>query len=197
MEMQRAQDPRPARTRTAILRAIETLERDGGDLTVSNIVRVAGISRSSFYAHYKDLDQLAVDLIRNIYDQIGEVDAELRPAMPGLEVTRQTVGILLSEVDAHKHLYAAVLGSGMSAVAQRQLLDIFATGAKAAIEAPAPESVDVELAAQFLAGGTLGTLIWWVTTSPDTPAEVVREQLIGLYPKWVASFADTASPTQS
>lgn len=197
MEIQRAKDPRPARTRTAILRAIETLERDGGDLTVSNIVRVAGISRSSFYAHFKDLDQLAVDLIRGIYDRIGEIDAKLRPTTPGLDVTRQTVGILLAEIDTHKHLYAAVLGSGMSAVAQRQLLDIFATGAKAAIEHSAPDSVDVELAAQFLAGGTLGTLIWWITTSPDTPAEAVREQLIALYPKWVASFEDGTIPAHT
>lgn len=194
MKKPRAQDPRPARTRTAILEAIETLERDGGELTVSSIVRTAGISRSSFYTHYKDLDALVVDLIRDIYEKIEELDAELRPVAPGEDVTRETVGLLLGEIAARKHLYAAVLGSGMSAVAQRQLLDILAKGAAATLEQAAPTDVNAELASRYLAGGTLGTIIWWVTASPDTPMDDVREQLLELYPVWVTSEPVATAP---
>lgn len=181
----RAKDPRPARTQAAIIDAIERLERSGNQLSVSNIVREADISRSSFYTHFRDLDAVAVHLIADLYRRIEELDADLRPAVPGREATEATLNLLLDEIVHRRHLYAAVLGSGVSGRAYRELLGIFASGARATMETTAPSDVDPDLAAHFLAAGTLATITWWITQPNPAPRDSVHAQLLDLYPSWI------------
>lgn len=193
----RAKDPRPARTQAAIIDAIERLERSGSHLSVSNIVREAGISRSSFYTHFRDLDAVAVHLIAELYGRIEELDADLRPAVSGREATEATLNLLLDEITHRRHLYVAVLGSGVSGRAYRELLSIFASGARATMETTAPIGVDPDLAAHFLAAGTLATITWWITQTDPPARDTVQAQLVGLYPSWIitdSSHTPRATP---
>ena len=62
-------DPRARRTRRRVFDAVERLvmQEDGGraeGIAVSDIVREAGISRSSFYAHFEDASAVASALLR-------------------------------------------------------------------------------------------------------------------------------------
>lgn len=70
-----SRDVRAERPRNAILDAVHDLTRADSRVTVSAIIRAAGISRSTFYAHYASLDELATSLLSDGYRQIAAAHA--------------------------------------------------------------------------------------------------------------------------
>lgn len=64
----RAEDPRTARTkgrlRTSLL--AECADRPLAEVSVSAVVRRAGVGRATFYLHYEDLTALAVDACADV-----------------------------------------------------------------------------------------------------------------------------------
>lgn len=181
----RAQDPRPARTRTAILEAITRLGAAGRPLSVAAIAHEAGISRSSFYARFTDLDDVAVQLVSELFRRVRTIDTDLRGSGPQREATRATLGAIVDDFSARRSLYAAVLGAQISGPAQRRIQVIFAEGARATMDRMAPPGVDRDLAAQFVAAGVLGTLTdWLLAEAPSTPDDVLTHML-AMLPPWL------------
>lgn len=84
-------DPRyesaDAAIRAAFLRLFE--ERDIEDITASEIIRTAGINRSTFYAHYTDK-----------YDLLTEVEGDFLRQMEDLFKESPTVDLLLGRESA-------------------------------------------------------------------------------------------------
>ncbi|UCR90228.1 TetR/AcrR family transcriptional regulator [Mycetocola spongiae] len=72
-------DPRSASTRQVILDAVGELSLAGADdFSVSDIVRRAGISRSSFYAHFADLAAVAEELLTQAFSEVVELERTRR-----------------------------------------------------------------------------------------------------------------------
>lgn len=183
--MGRAADPRPARTRAAILAAVEALGTRDDDVTVPAIVAEAGISRSSFYAHFRDLDALAVEILGEAFAEIEALDLELRrttgPTATALATTERLVDVFARR----RQLYAAVLGSRTTTEAHRAVQEAFAIQALGTMIATAPPHVDPRAAADYVAGGSLAVLTAWLLS--DEPAETshVQRQLVALLPAWL------------
>ena len=79
-------DPRAERTRQLIFTAIRTLIADQSTtVSVPDIVRIAGISRSSFYAHFASLDVLAAEYLRAQFTDFDS--AHLRNGLGAREKT--------------------------------------------------------------------------------------------------------------
>ncbi len=184
---QRAEDPRPARTRAAILAAIERIGAHSEDLTVAAIVSEARIARSSFYSQFRDIGDVAVQLISELYERIAQLDAELRSTDSGRVATRAALGILLDELRSHPGLYRAVLSAGVSSDARREIRRIMAAGAVPALSATAPSGLDLQTASTYIAGGVLEALTEWLLSDEPSPPEMLLDQLISLLPQWVAA----------
>ena len=65
-------DRRQVKTKVALYHAFgECLkEKDYGEISVEDILRVSGISRSTFYAHFKGKDDLLESISRNIFAHV-------------------------------------------------------------------------------------------------------------------------------
>lgn len=65
---ERAQDPRPARTRAAIFAAARDLTVADGEVTVNALAKRAGVSRAAFYSHFSGLDDLMGAMLSQMLD---------------------------------------------------------------------------------------------------------------------------------
>ena len=67
-------DPRIARTRDAVQRAVLELlscERDFRSLTVSEVSKLAGVTRKTFYSRFGSLEQVVDELVSEALDTIS------------------------------------------------------------------------------------------------------------------------------
>ncbi|MDN5820227.1 MAG: TetR/AcrR family transcriptional regulator [Brachybacterium sp.] len=69
---ERAQDPRPARTRAAIFAAARALTAADGEVTVNALAKRAGVSRAAFYSHFSGLDELMAAMLSRMFDSSRE-----------------------------------------------------------------------------------------------------------------------------
>lgn len=73
-------DPRPARTRTALIEAtINTLSTTKpGSLSITDLVKAAGVSRPTFYQHFTDVNTLihaaALEKLEAIFNSLLETE---------------------------------------------------------------------------------------------------------------------------
>lgn len=173
----RAPDPRPARTRAAIIAAVEHLGRQHQDLSVSQVVVQASLSRSSFYSQFNDIGDVAVQLIRELYS-----DADV-PAN-GPTKLKQAVSHLLGEFQKRKHLYATVLGSNAAVSAEWEVCEIVAQAWQLILEPHLPADLKPEFAARYIASGVIACIVAWLRSEDEVPAADLESQLLLALPDW-------------
>ena len=189
--MRASQDPRATRTRQAIFDAVEVLDaRTGTAVTVSAIVRAAGISRGSFYTHFADIDELAVTLLGYAFDEIGREDLARRQqvGVTGAEVARAALGHLVFHLHDHRSLYVAIFGLPATSQAFFQAVELCAFHMRQtfALLPNIPPLLDTEATATYVAGGTLTILSTWLRSREPSPPGDVVDLLFGLLPPWLA-----------
>ncbi|MDI6024276.1 hypothetical protein QBL02_12065 [Leucobacter sp. UT-8R-CII-1-4] len=177
----RAPDPRPARTRAAILSAIERLGREGKELSVSQVVSEASLSRSSFYSQFTDIGNVAVQLFREFYEQSSPASELLEQPQTLAEATTT----LLTEFNSKRYLYAAVLGSSAAVSAEWEVCEIIANAWTPIIAKQAPTHVSAEFAAVHLASGHLACIVTWLRSEKPASFEEIETQLHDMLPAWV------------
>lgn len=176
----RVLDPRAQRTRQALRTAIINLIASGPieGISISDVVREAGVNRSSFYVHYSDLNELLADAFEEL-----AVDAnQLNMISPGASHDAET-GLpktllqYLNHIGEYKEAYAWALGPKGSAAVTHRLRDRF----RGIIEQSLLQYADRRVAkpigfdadAAYLAGALIGTISVWLTEAPEVPAQQV------------------------
>ncbi|MEY9965162.1 AcrR family transcriptional regulator [Streptacidiphilus sp. MAP12-16] len=179
-----AGDPRTARTRAALRRALleECAERPLEDLTVAALVRRAGLGRATFYLHYPDLQALAVDacaeVVRDAVDALHAWRGAPDPAAPP-----PALAAFLADITPHAPLYRALLrpgGSGPLGELLHQELRERSRAERALVGAPAPELVASAVAAAF-AGVLADWLHGLVPGTPEDLANLIWRLLVALH----------------
>lgn len=145
------------------------------------IVAEAGVSRSTFYAQFRDLDALAVRILTEVFTQIEELDLSLRASATPIETARATTSQLVAEFAKRRTLYAGVLGSRTTTEAARAVRAAFAEQTLGTMQLTVPSGLDPKVAAEYVAGGSLAVITAWLLS--DTPEPT--EQLLALLPAWL------------
>ncbi|MDQ7904802.1 TetR/AcrR family transcriptional regulator [Phytohabitans sp. ZYX-F-186] len=184
-------DPRVARTREAIVKALESLETGGTALSVSSLAREAGISRSAFYTHFSGLDELALFILSRAFDEIGAADIELRrtQTLSGAQTARRSLTLLTQHLDRHRALYANVFAAPVSARAHLAAIELFAAETRAILPYTdaAPDAVDAEAVTAFVAAGVMGLLGSWLRGDVVMDADRLVDHLMMFIPAWMAA----------
>jgi AcrR family transcriptional regulator len=178
-------DPRVARTRAGIAAAVHELSEVGEELSVASIVRVAGISRASFYSHYSGVDELADSLRRDAFLTIGDLflsdhDHE-RP-----EAMRLSQERLVAHFADNRALYNAVGAIPVSKdgylVGVRAMAGVIEI---ALDEHPdRPRDLQKEAVARYIAGAAYGLLDAWIAGELELTESEVVDHLTRLLPPW-------------
>ncbi|MEU9132481.1 TetR/AcrR family transcriptional regulator [Kitasatospora sp. NPDC048540] len=150
-----AADPRAERTRAALRAALlaECEQRPLEQVSVSAVVRRAGLGRATFYLHYQDLQALAVDacaeVVREAVDALHAWRGTPDPAAPPPALEQ-----FLGQVREQAGLYRSLLhpgGSGpLGELLNRQLRERSRAERELA-GAPHPEVVATAVAGAFTA----------------------------------------------
>lgn len=194
--MRASGDPRAARTRQAIIDAVHELAAEGGAApSVSDIVRRAGVSRSSFYTQFADLDELAGVVLRQAFATIGTENVAMRrvSGVSADEADHVAVGQLVAHVAEHRGLYQAWLAASPSFHAEA--LDALTAQVRRVITlaAGSPRDVPAEAEALYVAGGMLAVLRHWLQGDLPGTASDITDQILALRP----SSAATPDPATS
>ena len=165
-------DPRVARTRDRLGDAlIELIQQKPFDaITVQDVLDRAGVGRSTFYAHYKDKDDLLLsdvdEFFRDVSMQIAESGETSERLVPAREFFHHLAGA--------RPLLAAFAESGRDREIWELAQGHFARGIAHRLgslprAAPIPEG-EREVRAQALAGSFVALIHWWLARGlKETP----------------------------
>lgn len=164
-------DPRVARTTSALGRALIELiqERDLSDITVQNILDRADVGRATFYAHYRNKE----DVLHSSFEHLFSAFEGWLDHSPSRGHRLFPVTELLSHLDDERHLGESLRRSGQL----DQFWSLCNAYAARCIEARLPSAAGTggarQLVARMLAGALMESITWW----QERPDQATPEQM--------------------
>ncbi|MEQ6896579.1 TetR/AcrR family transcriptional regulator [Microbacterium sp. KR10-403] len=191
--LQSSDDPRAVRTRGVIFGAVHALVAAGDDITVAAIVREAGISRASFYAHFADLDELAMTMQRERFSAIADLFRRDRLAGPG--ALRLSQERLVAHFAENRALFAAVAAMPTSKRAHLAGVSAMAALIEESLDESGvlPEGMQRDATARYIAGAAYGLLDAWALGEIEMDSAALTDHLVRLLPDW---YTATEKPSQ-
>jgi AcrR family transcriptional regulator len=178
-------DPRILRSRRSLEASLLTLieHQDLSTLSIADVTREAGVSRSTFYDHYVDLHDVAESACTEMFEALlseTPVFAVIADSEPGNPLVS-----LFGHVLTHRRLYTVLLGPDGSARVMAYLLHRmtiaihvnrtpierdFSTHRDDPLESPH------DVVAAFAAGALLGVVVDWLAREcPGTPESMAAQ----------------------
>lgn len=165
------------RIRAALLHLLET--QDPHRITVSELVRVAGVNRTTFYAHYPDVHGVFEEIVQEVVDKLREVLSNARDRRYW-----RNPGPLLEEVNRflrqNEQLYRVLLRQDGAEHYMEQLKEIFVESIAQDPSLP-PEmasSISFRLQLMFCAGGIENLYCQWLQGSVNCTLEELEKELV-------------------
>lgn len=181
--LQVSTDPRVVRTRAAISEAVHELSRAGGELTVASVARSAGISRASFYSHYRGLDELALVLTGEAFASIAQCwFAQEHDRADAMLVSQRR---LVAHFAQNRRFYRTVASMPVSKEGYLATVRAMASVIEISI-AEQPLAAPVEATARYIAGAAYGLIDAWLTGEVDITDEQLVDRLVSLLPTWMS-----------
>ncbi|WP_037853452.1 TetR/AcrR family transcriptional regulator [Streptomyces sp. NRRL S-340] len=182
-----AEDRRTRRSRRALGDALVelVLERGFTALTVEDVTERADVARATFYAHFRDKEDL---FARVTADLLAELSERLAPAVADSAVgfTGKPVLEMLRHARERRDLYRIVLRGEGDGRPLQMFVDACARATAEEFRARAERNavqprIDPELLARVWVGEQIAVLRWWVEQdTPSLPAEEVVRMLLDL-----------------
>ncbi|MGK9146816.1 TetR/AcrR family transcriptional regulator [Plantibacter flavus] len=184
-------DPRAERTRQTIFDAVATILAGRPErVSVGDIVRVAGISRSSFYAHFSSLDELTAAYLRVQFAGLAAPTTPVRPLgepVRSVERAREAYRRLVAQLLEDAPLYSSVLELPVARSAFDDLVGAHADDLIGSLleQADVPAGVPADLVSTYVAGGTLSLVDGWRRGRIDVSDDELVDALVALLPAWL------------
>ncbi len=170
-------DRRVQRSRELLNAAlIDLLHEKRYDLiTVQAIIDRANVSRSTFYLHYQDKDDLLASNFEHVLDDLNHH----QPALASGELRLLPVLELFRHVQGHRVLYQAIVGGrGMDVLFKagraywaRNIEQVVKTLSADASPSPVP----LPILTNYITGAFLTLLNWWLDNNLPYPPERMAE----------------------
>lgn len=179
--MARRLDRRVQRTRKLLRDAMMALILEEGydALSIQDITDKANLGRATFYLHFKDKDELLMDVMDQFMEDILVQVPQLAEIQWRLEDTKN-IAKLFDFAAEHYDLYRILTISSGAITASRQLHQTIASKIKTYIQKEIDESGDqpiipVEFIASHFAGSLLSIMYWWLDSDLPYSAEEIAE----------------------
>lgn len=185
-----SEEPRTARTREALEAGLWELlrEQELADISVAALCRQAGVHRTTFYGHHRNIFDFAACVYAGAIDRLGEVDVDQRGKGKTNEelcalyiaALRQILEHTRDERKVYRALFQA--GSFHAVLAEdlrlRFLLSLYVWQAQGLLPA-----LNMDVTAAFLGGAYASWIEQWVI-SGDGDVEARMASLRHLLPAW-------------
>ena len=183
------QDRRVQKTRHALQEAFIDLILEKGYNTVilQDILDRANVGRSTFYAHYRDKEDLLENCLQGMHAVFDEhAQFALARAATG-EITSENPVIFLPAILAYvqekQRLFKALLGKRSGGPQYREVQEFLMKYTRSIMKAIAKSKLppyQVEATAQYMANALLTLLVWWVDNDLPCSADELYTLMIRL-----------------
>ena len=166
--MGRRLDRRVQRTRKMLRESLMSLilEETYDEISIQDITNKANLGRATFYLHFKDKDELLLEVMDQLMEGILEQVPQLSETQWQLEDTKAIVK-LFDFAAEHYDLYRILIISSGAITASRQLRESIASRIVDGIQAEidrlgAKPDLPAAFIANHFAGSLLATIYWWL-----------------------------------
>jgi AcrR family transcriptional regulator len=171
-------DPRVVRTRELLRQSLVDLIPGKGfnNLSIQEITDHARLNRATFYLHYKDKDELLLDVFDEMV--IGSIPQPPPPeAQPVPLKDLHPVVIVLTHIAEYADFYRAILGEQgvpffMTRV-QGYIEDLIKRWIQAYVQQEFKQDEQWDIVINYLGAAHLGVITWWLDHGmPYSPEEM-------------------------
>jgi AcrR family transcriptional regulator len=176
-----ATDRRVRRTRQLLREALMelTLECGYDRITVQDILDRADVGRSTFYAHYRDKDDLLVSEFEAMHPNWQADPGATGTAPTGPVDLLEPLRMAFRDAGANRRQFKAMLGRQGSETIRRLLPEPVSNIVREHLRTQFPDwhgdQQKLDAAVQFIVAGFLGTLTWWLDTDSTCSADELFE----------------------
>ena len=146
---------------TALIRLMGT--KDLKDITITELTRTAGVSRTTYYRNYYDKEDVLQDLFRSL---MGEIAADILAAQTVYDAALAVFGGIQKNVEVYRVLMRANYAEAML----REITRI------ASADTPEDEALE-QMRIAFVTGALFNMVRIWA----DAGMEQIPEQMAGMY----------------
>ncbi len=185
-------DRRIQRTRDALGDALLKLMHDQpfDTITVQDVLNQAGVSRSTFYTHFRDKDDLFLSDADEFFQHMANLLTMRHEASQRVAPVRE----MFAHVAELGALYDALVASGKMQDALELAEEHFARGIEQRLANLAPAHGQRAALARAFAGAMLSLMAWWLEHGkPVSPAQMdeLFHQMV-----WAGVVAPSAAPAR-
>jgi AcrR family transcriptional regulator len=181
-------DPRALRTVAKLVDALADLCTRRPDVlpAVDEVARTAGVNRSSFYAHFEDIDDLVSWWIEQELRPVFRQDYDRRsdPARTERDVGRSSLGVVVETIAARRAPLAAMFRGSQSS--RLRFATLFIEGMRPNFDAIGERlgwsELQDRVASLFYGAGITSLLISWTIGDLDCDERELLEQCAALIP---------------
>jgi AcrR family transcriptional regulator len=179
--MARKQDRRVQRTRKMLRDAMMSLiMEDGYDaISIQDITEKANLGRATFYLHFKDKDELLLDVMEQFIADFMQQVPQISEAQWRLDDTKAIIKLFDFAADHYDLYRILIIGSG-GITAATQLRSSVAANISDFIQQEIDEQgaepvIPADFIANHFAGSLLSTIYWWLDSDLNYTAEEMAE----------------------
>jgi AcrR family transcriptional regulator len=180
-------DRRIQRTQQALRDALIALilEKGYDAITVQDILDRANMGRSTFYAHYRDKEELLLSGFTTLFAEFqNEYHQMASPASDPTQAGKDLSLFFFRHAALHRGLFRAMIGEQGGKIIQehtQKYLTQFIREHIAGQLGERQKEVPVDILAHFIASSYLSLLTWWL----DNDLPYTAEQMDGFYQQLV------------
>jgi AcrR family transcriptional regulator len=183
VENTRKVDRRIQRTRQLLRDALLTLVAEKGyhNITVQDVTDQANVARTTFYLHYKDIDDLLFSSMADIYEELLVKWMQRTPSILTSDSDPQGYGDTedFEHVAEYASFYRVMMSENGSMKFMVRVQQYLTHAMERALRRYMPEdatpAMPLDMLAAMLAGSEIGVMMWWVQNDmPYTPEAMSR-----------------------
>jgi AcrR family transcriptional regulator len=167
-------DARALRSREALLDAFAGLLHQRGyeRLTIQNVLDKAGVSRATFYEHFRNKDDLLANSVGRLRGWLQRESRAAAAHAPGVQLGF-TLAFFRHVREAASRRHAPGVQLAVEKHMRHLLCELVRDELLAQPEAARLREAEVEAVVQHAAGALSNVLLWWRDTQPDlTPDQL-------------------------
>ncbi|MEU3003307.1 TetR/AcrR family transcriptional regulator [Streptomyces sp. NPDC007020] len=201
--MKPTEDRRVRRTRAALRGALVELVLDKGfhAVTVEEITERADVGRATFYAHYRDKEDLLVGVVRDLAEDRERLQPAVRQAH-AQGFTGLPVKYIFEHAEQERPVYQVILRGEGDGRALREFTDLIRTHAEAAFRERAGQlavspRIPLDIVARAWTGELVALLTWWVENDTGYEAAEITAHLrdLSVYGRvWATGLTPSDAP---
>ncbi|MGE7602396.1 TetR/AcrR family transcriptional regulator [Peribacillus sp. NPDC097675] len=151
------------------------------EITVVEICKLARINRSTFYAHYMNIDELFLEHFTNL---IEELRADYNLVLENLDnPIHQSMTPLFTHIAKHRDFYDILLSENAPIKYLLQFNDYLVQFPLEVIIRNVSKDTDIDLFLSFCSSATMGMIYHWKKTGYKKTAEEMNYQLTKFFAK--------------